>query len=512
VRGHDTAAGWRYRAGAALATLALVTVGVVAAGGTPPAAASPTPTATTLVSSQNPSVSGQLVTFSATVAEVPPGPTPSGSVTFSFPILGTVCQGGSDTVALVSGVAQCVTSLLVADESPVIVTAAYLGDVTDGPSTSSPLSQVVYPASTAVTVTSTAVTPPVTQPSCTTTATSSAVSCPSLAGVTAGASVTDSLGAVPPSDTVATIDHATDTFHLAAAASTSEPGTDSLTFVDDPTSAYPSGHPGRFTVTVAPVPPGTGVPTGTITWTVTAFGGSPTVACSNGGVVRVDHADEATCDIPSGQLLASGTPYSVSAAYSGDANYSSDTGTFSQPVSPSSSKTFLAGSPMPPLHGTPVSFTAAVVPSKYGGPATGTVTFSFSYAPFSLSGCDTTATSITVTCAGALTSLVSGDTVVDTTTPSDLNAGTTVAVVHTNSFTLSSPANLSLAGQTLQVSGTSTAACSGGDSVTLTTSGATCTVPGGLSPQGVVEGVVGVYSGDADDAASTSHTLHFKVH
>ncbi|WP_369009828.1 Ig-like domain-containing protein, partial [Streptomyces sp. BR123] len=70
------------------------------------------------------------------------------------------------------------------------------------------------------------------------------------------------------------------------------------------------GEPVVFTATVAPVVPGAGSPTGTVTFT---FGdGSPaeTVALV-GGVATATHAYASTA----------GSPYGVTAVYSGDSDF-----------------------------------------------------------------------------------------------------------------------------------------------------------------------------------------------
>src|SRR5262249_48245357 len=99
---------------------------------------SPAGTSTSLASSPNPSVTGQSVTFTATIAVVAPGAgTPTGTVTF---IDGSTTLG---TGTLIGGVATLSTSsLAVAGHS---ITAAYSGDTDFGTSTSSALMQAVNP-------------------------------------------------------------------------------------------------------------------------------------------------------------------------------------------------------------------------------------------------------------------------------------------------------------------------------------------------------------------------------
>jgi hypothetical protein len=98
---------------------------------------------TALVSSLNPSVFGQSVTFTATVAPQFRG-TPTGWVTFKN---GTTSLG---TVKLSGGVASYTTAKLTA--GTLSITAVYDGNDSFTSSTSTPLSQVVNPAGTTLTL------------------------------------------------------------------------------------------------------------------------------------------------------------------------------------------------------------------------------------------------------------------------------------------------------------------------------------------------------------------------
>jgi parallel beta-helix repeat protein len=95
-------------------------------------AAAPGATATSLVSSLNPSTVGQAVTFTATVSG---GTSPTGNVQFR--------EGATvlATVPLAGATAAFTTSALSAGVH--VITADYAGDVDDSPSTSPPVSQVV---------------------------------------------------------------------------------------------------------------------------------------------------------------------------------------------------------------------------------------------------------------------------------------------------------------------------------------------------------------------------------
>ncbi len=104
-------------------------------------------TATTLVSSPNPSTFGQAVSFTATVTSQHGG-TPTGSVTFTD---GATSLG---TVSLSGGIASLSTSTLQAGTHS--ITASYSGDPNFIASSSSALTQTVNKATTATSVTSSA--------------------------------------------------------------------------------------------------------------------------------------------------------------------------------------------------------------------------------------------------------------------------------------------------------------------------------------------------------------------
>src|SRR2546425_2990603 len=105
-------------------------------------------TSTSLTSSANPSVFGQSVTFTATVAAVSPGAgTPTGAVNFldGATVIGTGTLNAARTATFSTG------ALSVATHS---FTATYLGDGNFLTSTSGAVSQVVNKASTTTSLTS----------------------------------------------------------------------------------------------------------------------------------------------------------------------------------------------------------------------------------------------------------------------------------------------------------------------------------------------------------------------
>ncbi|GFE12052.1 hypothetical protein Sgleb_00990 [Streptomyces glebosus] len=122
-----------------------------------------------------------------------------------------------------------------------------------------------------------------------------------------------------------------------------------------------------FSATVTALAPGAGTPTGTVTFD---FGdGTPTVtATAVGGTVTVTHAYTTTA----------GSPYTVSATYSGNADFSPATGTGSQSLYPAATTMEVTSGPDPAVVGQPVTVTATVAPAPPGaGTPTGTVTVAF---------------------------------------------------------------------------------------------------------------------------------------
>ncbi len=109
-------------------------------------------TTTTVMSSANPSVTGQPVTFTAAVTESAPATGPlSGSVTFA----GVTCDGGN-TVPVSGGLASCtISSGLTPSGSPYTVTGTYGSDPNFAGSTSPKLKQTVSSDTTTVVLSAT---------------------------------------------------------------------------------------------------------------------------------------------------------------------------------------------------------------------------------------------------------------------------------------------------------------------------------------------------------------------
>lgn len=134
-----------------------------------------------------------------------------------------------------------------------------------------------------------------------------------------------------------------------------------------------TGQPATFTAKA--VATGHGAPGGQFTFTITGADAS-TVACDGGSTVAFT-GGTATCTVSAG-LLASGGPYTVTAAYADtlDSTYQPGSGTRTQNVLLGKTTTTVTPTPNPSVTGQAVSFTAAVAPlAPATGSPTGTVTF-----------------------------------------------------------------------------------------------------------------------------------------
>ncbi|WP_438452878.1 Ig-like domain repeat protein [Streptomyces asiaticus] len=350
------------------------------ATGTHTVSVSAATTSTTVTSSPDPSVTGRAVTFTATVAPTPPGAgVPTGTVTFDFGDGSPVASA-----ALAGGVATVVHACTTAVGSPYTVTATYSGDVNFSSSAGTD-TQTVAPASTTTTVSS-APDPSVVGQPVALTATVAPVA--PGAGVPTG-TVTFDFGDGSPvasaalAGGVATISHpytsaagftVTATYD-GAPSFLSSSGTDAQTVNKAATTTAVvsapeptvSGQPVTLTATVVPTAPGTGVPTGTVTFD---FGdGTPTATAPlTDGLTSVTHSYAGT----------SGSPYTITATYNGDADYTASSGTDAHTVNRAATTTAVSSSPDPCVTGQTVTLTATVSAlAPASGTPTGTVTFSF---------------------------------------------------------------------------------------------------------------------------------------
>jgi hypothetical protein len=332
-------------------------------------------TSTSLMSSLNPSVANQPVTFTATVTAQSGGGNPTGTVDFDD---GT-SQIGMGTIGA-NGQATFTDSTLSAGTHS--ITAHYVGTATFLPSVSSPplVQTVLVPTTTSV---ASSLNPSLVGQSVTFTATVAIAADPPAAGPTGTVDFLDGATMIG-SGTLGSNDQATFTTSTLAAGthpitavytgdsmfagSTSSPPLDQVVNKQASTttltsSANPStfGQPVVFTAIVAPAT--SGMPTGSVIFTVDDQAGSLVPLTSVGG------KEQATFTT---STLAGGM-HSVTAAYSGDGTFASSTSSeVTQTVNPAATTVSLAVAPNPATVGQAVALSATVS----GTPTpSGTVTF-----------------------------------------------------------------------------------------------------------------------------------------
>jgi uncharacterized delta-60 repeat protein len=428
-------------------------------------------TTTSVSSGANPSVFGQSVTFTATVAAVSPGAgTPTGTVTFldGASSIGTGNLNGSGVATL------SISALSVGNHT---ITASYGSDTnyngSSGSLTSNP--QVVNKANTATAVASSK-NPSILNQSVTFTATVSA-SAPGAGTPTGTVTFLDggsSIGTGTLSSGVATLstsaltvgNHTITTtyagdgnFNGSAGSLTGNPQV--VNKMPTTTSLTSSPNPARFgqsvtfTATVVATPPGTGTPTGTVTF---LDGGSSI------GTGTLDASGVATLTTTT---LTTGN-HTMTASYGSDATFDVSTGSLTgnpQVVNKADTTTALSSAANPSVFGQPVTFTATITATVPGaGTPTGTVTF--------LDGASTIGTGTLSAGVATLTSstLAVGNHTITTTYPGDGNfnssggslTGNPQVVNHADTTTtLTSSQNPSLPGQTVIFTATITATAPG---------------------------------------------------
>jgi autotransporter-associated beta strand protein/adhesin HecA-like repeat protein len=423
-------------------------------------------TATVVITSTNPSVFGQPVTFTALVVSPVPAATgtPTGTVTF---------QEGSTVLATVplnaSGQASFVTPTLRVGSHT--ITATYGGDVNFNPSTAGPLTQSVNRADVTASLTSSA-NPSVLGQTVTFTATLTATSpgsgtptgtitftvdgtAQTPAVSIANGQATFSIATLGPGNHTITAAYSGDSnFNTAspvALTQTVTAVTKAATSTAITSSVNPSilGQAVNFKATVSTGTAGVGTPSGTITFSVDGAP-QPSVPLGSDGTATL-----------STTTLAVGTHF-IGASYSGDSTFNTSTSApLTQTVNKASTATLLASSANPSNFGQPVTLFARVSAASAGpGTPTGTVTFQEGATVLGTSslgaGGLATFTTSTPLAAGThtLTAVYGGDATFATSTSSPLlqtvNPGTDTATV------LTSSANPSALGQTITLTATVT--------------------------------------------------------
>jgi hypothetical protein len=359
--------------------------------------AAPGPTTTSSTPSAGSVTVGTAVTDTATVTLAAATDAPS-TISFYWYPPGTTCTSGSIGAGVPAGTVTFTpgnTSPLTAPSSsetpttagPAAFQAFYSGDIaTNSPSNSGcePVT-VTLPVATTTKVTSSAnpsavganvtftatITPATTGgPPVTGTVTFTISGGPTLTGTVMNGQATATTNALTFGTHTVTAMYSGDTTYIS---STSAPLTQSVLYASTTTlasSANPSvwGQPVTITATVAAVPPATGTPTGTVTFTIDGVAGAP-VALSGGKASFTTAA------------LAPGT-HSITAAYSGDSTFlpSNASLTPAQAVGQATTTLSLTATQ---VAGYTFQFTATIsISPPAAGTPTGTVTFSAGDLPF----------------------------------------------------------------------------------------------------------------------------------
>lgn len=467
-------------------------------------------TTTTLASSPNPSVYGQAASLTATV-QPPSGVSTTGTVTFfdGTNSLGSATLTGNTAQLTIASLAAGTRSL----------TASYNGNGNLLASTSTAVSQVVNPASTTTTIGSSANPVSVGQ------AVTFTVSVQPAFGGTAGGSASfydgtvllgtvsltnnsgqlsvSTLGAGPHSITAAYNGDASTT------ASTSSVLSQTINQATTSTALTASPNPSTvnqwisFVVTVTPAAGGT--PTGT----VTLMDGTNTLSTAtlSSGVGRISYSG-----------LLPGT-HSITAAYSGDANFAASTSVAQNvTVNQASTTTSVSSSLNPATYGQVVTFTASVQ-APQGINSFGTVTFMDGSTTLGSASLSNGSAQLTLSglAAGShsITAAYGGDTYLTGSTSAALSQSVSTASSVT---TVSSSANPATFGQAVVLSASIQAAFGGSATGTVTfldgtTALGTAPVASNAAQLSVSSLAVGShsiaakYNGDANVAGSTSATL-----
>jgi autotransporter-associated beta strand protein len=486
-------------------------------------------TTSVVTSTANPSVFGQATTLTATVTAVAPGSgTPTGSVSFfdGATLLGTSPLDGSGTAALTT------TGLAVGSQS---ITVVYGGDANYSGDTSPVLMQTVSQASTTSVVTSSANPSVFGQPTmltATVTALAPGSGTPTgsvsffdgatllgtspLDGSGTAALTTTGLTVGPQSITAVysgDVNFLGATSPLLTQTVVQSATTSIVTAIPNPKVF---GQTATLTATVTAIAPGSGTPTGSVSFLdgATLLGTSP---LDGSGIATLS-----TSILPVG-------PQSITAVYSGDANFLGDTSPVQvETVVQAATTSVVTSSANPSMFGQPTTLTATVTAIAPGsGTPTGVVGF-FDGATLlgtsPLDGSGTAALTTTSLSVGTqpITAVYSGDgNFLGDTSPVLMQ---TVSQASTTSVVTSTP-NPSIFGQTVTLSATVTAVAPASGVPTGTVSffnGATLlgTIPldgSGLASISTSEVPVGsqpitaVYNGDLSFLGDTSPVFNQTV-
>jgi hypothetical protein len=468
-------------------------------------------TTTTVSTSLNPSTYGQLVTFSATV-QASSGTGPTGSITF---LNGTTTLG---TVSLSNGTAQLTVSSLAAGSQS--ITAQYSGDSNFAGSTSTALVETVNPAATSTVIAANA-NPATFGQAVALTATLQPPAGSNATGTVTFLDGTNSLGTATLANNNAQLSvstlgvgaHSITAVYSGStnfAASTSAALAETISQAPTTTTVTASPNPSVFNqwVTfVATISPSAG---GTPTGTVTLMDGTTslsTATLSAGGPARIMYGG-----------LMPGT-HSITAVYSGDANFTASTSAaVNETVNPASSTTVVSSSPNPSTFGQAVTLTATVQAPQGINPF-GTVSFMDGSATLGSSSLSNGSAQFTLSglAAGShtITAVYAGNTYLTGSTSTGLTQSVNAA---SSATTVSSSVNPAVFGQTVVLSATIQPAFGGSATGTVMfLDGAVAlgssSVSGNAAQLSLSSLAIGShsitakYSGDSNVTGSTSATL-----
>ena len=278
--------------------------------------------------------------------------------------------------------------------------------------------------------------------------------------------------------------------------STTPAVTTSTSVTASPTTAE-VGQPETLTATVSVPSPGTGTPTGSVTFT----GNAGTLCSAN---LNEASPDTASCQTTYGAATAD----SITATYSGDSNYAGSQGMTSLVVQTVPTTTTVTSSLNPSTFGQPVTFTATVSPTDGGG----TVSFFADGSATAINGCS------------AETLAASGGTFVATCSPSLSGGPQSISATYSGDTTYGASSGSLAGGQVVTAAMTTTTLTSSlatvvyGESVTFTATVATVG-PGVGTPVGNVSftdgttslGTVALNGGTASISSSAlsaaNHTI-----
>ena len=491
-------------------------------------------------------VTGQATTIPLTLGTAGGGTAPTGSVSF---LSNGSAISDCTVLPLTAGGVTCATTTLT--PGSYTITAVYNGDDNYNAATSLGAGQSVFKATTTSAVTSSQ-NPSVSGQTITYTATISITSPGGAiaAGLTGTVHFTDNGSDISPSCTsssVAALVATCTVVHTGIGVETinafysgdgnylssDTTGSPLIQTINQDTttttvtsSADPSvvGQDATYTAAVAANAPGSGTPTGDVSF----FDGmTPISGCSS---LALNAGGDATCD--PGAYAAPGM-HSITADYSGDVNFvSSISVVFTQTVNAASSSTAVTSSVNPSVFGQGMTFTATVSAQTPGvGTPTGSVQFVVDGTdlgtPVTLNGSDqatsAAVTDLSVGSGHTVDAVYSGDPDFDTSTGTLINGQTVNQAA--SSTALTSSVNPSVSGQSTTLTATVTAAAPGAGTpsgtVTFKDGAAAvtgCTNPAALDGSGIAScattalstgtrSITAVYAGDSSFTTSTSGTV-----